>query len=104
MPNRDYLLDANGDPLIKDGDFVVGDSDDQHIQDVIVSFLGEWKQDPTIGCEILTSLYSSTPQNDINNVKTQLQKAGYQLNQLNIFIDTNNKLRITFTQGIIKNA
>lgn len=101
--NQDYLLDENGDLLIKDGDFVVGPSDDQHIEDIIQSFPGEWKQFPIIGCAIIADIKTQHPQNTMNKIKTQLQSGGYQLDRLSVTIE-NGVLKVKFPEGIQKNA
>lgn len=98
--NQDYLLDDNGDLLIKDGDFVVGPSDNQHIQDILQSFQGEWKQFPLTGAGILQATNTGRPQDQINNAKAQLQAGGYQLDILKIFVDEMNRLRVQFPNGI----
>ena len=104
MANKDYILDENGDLLIKNGDFVVGLSDDQHIEDIITSFQGEYKEFPFTGAGILTSLNASDARNAINKVKEQLQAAGYSLTLLNIYVDKSGKLRIEFPLGITNNG
>lgn len=103
MANSDYLLDDNGDLLITNGDFTVGLSDNQHIQDIIQCFQGEWKQFPLIGAAILTSLNTQRPQDAINRIKTQLQAGKYQIDLLKIDI-VDSKLVIQFPNGIKYNG
>lgn len=48
--SRDLVLKNNDlfiDPLT--GDFLIGDSDAQHVQDIINSWAGWWKEFPTLG-------------------------------------------------------
>jgi hypothetical protein len=47
--NRDYLKTVNGDLLIVNGDFVVGESDQQHIEDIFITNQGEYKEWPLLG-------------------------------------------------------
>jgi hypothetical protein len=49
---RDYIEDVNGDLLISNGDFAIGNSDEQHIKDTIVAFSGWWKENPSDGVGI----------------------------------------------------
>lgn len=45
-----YLL--NNDCMVSNGDFVVAESDEQHIVDTINAFAGWWKQNPQDGIGI----------------------------------------------------
>ena len=45
----DYLSNEGGDILIKDGDFVIGESTEQHIHDMLLSHKGEWREFPWFG-------------------------------------------------------
>lgn len=100
----DYLLDPiTNDLLIQGGDFVVGPSDNQHIEDIIQSFQGEYKESPFTGAGILTSLNASEAQGSINRVRAQLQAGGYSLDLLDIGIDESGKLFIRFPEGIFTN-
>lgn len=46
---KDILLDENNDLLIKDGDFVIGESDNEHIKSILIANKGEWKEFPELG-------------------------------------------------------
>ena len=48
---QDFLLDESGDLKIVNGDFAVGDAELQHIDDLVYSFKGEWKEFPLLGAE-----------------------------------------------------
>jgi len=47
MKAKDLLWD--GDLVIVNGDFATGESDLQHIQDIVESSLGHWKEFPGVG-------------------------------------------------------
>ena len=48
---NDFLLDNTGDLLVaSNGDFSIGDSTVQEVQDIIMSYPGWWKQFPLVGC------------------------------------------------------
>lgn len=104
MINQDYLQDDNGDILIQNGDFIIGLSDNQHIEDIFQEFQGERKQFPFSGVGILSSLNAADVQGTINRAKAQLQAAGYQVDLLDIYVDSSSKLRIEFPNGIVYNG
>jgi hypothetical protein len=43
LENNDLYIDGNI------GDFAIGESDPQHVQDILNSYAGWWKQFPTLG-------------------------------------------------------
>lgn len=56
---QDILIDDDADLRIENGDFVVGDSDQQHVLLIINTFPGHWKQYPTCGVGIMQYFVSS---------------------------------------------
>lgn len=75
---KDFLLDDDGDLLIESGDFVIGTSDEDHIQDIIESNLGWWKEFPALGVGIKQYQASAGQEQTIERqIKTQLQGDGY---------------------------
>ena len=92
---HDYLCGSDGDLLIANGDFVVGISDEMHIQDTIISDLGWWKENPQDGVGI-DKYMKSTGQEQVlaREIKIQLENDGYTVN--NPIVDfSNEKLIIT---------
>lgn len=79
MPKAyDYLLDENGDLLFKDGDLVVGESDEQHIKDTLNAEPGWWKQYPTDGVGIRRYLGAPSGRQRLQkDIKIHLQRDGY---------------------------
>lgn len=73
MKAQDFLLDTDGDLLIKDGDLVIGPSDGQHIKDIMQSVPGWWKEFPLVGFNPFQFLNSRT------SVQQQKQIARQQL-------------------------
>lgn len=59
MAARDYSLDESGDLKISGGDFFVSESEAQHLQDIILSHKGEWRQHPL--CGVGLSFYLNAP-------------------------------------------
>ena len=75
---KDFLQDSDGDILITDGDFVIGDSDNDHIVDIINSNQGDWKEFILCGVGIDNYLNSSGMQLQLKkNIITQLGIDGY---------------------------
>ncbi len=92
---KDILLDENKDLKIDaNGDFAVGESDNQNIELIIESFMGEFKQFPALGFGIEKKIKSDTSINDIlRDLKVQLGYDNY--SDVNIEIDKiNGQLKI----------
>jgi hypothetical protein len=50
---KDILLDAAGDLLIVNGDFVIGDSELQEVETILTMIQGELKEDPIMGANLI---------------------------------------------------
>lgn len=87
MVSNDFLLNSNGDLLIKNGDFVIGPSDNQHIKDIINSNPGDWQEFPTVGVGIDSYINGSDLYELNQNIKLQLGNDGYDVNKININYD-----------------
>lgn len=80
MIAQDIQLDDDGDLLIRNGDFVIGPSDNQHIQDLINASVGWWKEFPLVGVGIENYQGSSGAQQQLErSIKVQLEGDGYSL-------------------------
>ncbi len=78
MVAQDFLLDVNYDLLVTNGDFVIGASDNQHIQDIIQSFVGWWKQFPLVGVGIQSFINSNGQDQALaRSIQIQLQSDGF---------------------------
>lgn len=67
-----------GDLVFSNGDLVIADSDEQHIQDTIIAHQGWWKQYPADGVGLYKYLNGSASTQLISqNIKMQLQLDGY---------------------------
>src|SRR5436853_7829363 len=49
MDAEDFMLDADGDLLIENDDYVIGLSDEQHIEDILDGYPGEYRNAPMLG-------------------------------------------------------
>jgi hypothetical protein len=93
----DLLQDNNG--LVVNSltnDFVISESDNRHIEDIIVSNKGEWKQYPSLGVGIDLELNGDgNKQKIVRDILLQLQGDGYIVEKPKIKFDNLGKLEIT---------
>jgi hypothetical protein len=80
MNAQDYLLDDDGDLKIVNGDFVIGDSDLQNINDILISEQGWWKEFPALGAGISKLLKGKVIPTLVESlIKAQLESDGFQV-------------------------
>lgn len=79
---KDFLLDDNGDLLIQNGDFVIGESDNQHQLDILLSEKGEWKEFPEIGVGINEMLSDDDFVEFLIEAKKNLEYDGMSINNI----------------------
>lgn len=89
MARKDFLLDANGDLDIVNGDFVTGDADNQHVSHIMNATKGTYKQTPLLGVGISLEL---------NGILDGFIKRRI---QLNLEIDSYKVLSIKSKNGLI---
>jgi hypothetical protein len=88
MKATDILLDADYDLAIERGDLVAGESDAQHLELLLQTNQGEWRQDPLVGVGLgryLSSPYG--PQQAAELTRTlsiQLERDGYSILELDL--------------------
>lgn len=79
---KDILL-TDDDLKFTSGDFEIGESDNQHQQDIIFENTGAYKQFPLVGVGIINYLNSSGAQLQLTkNIKSQLETDGYRVNSV----------------------
>lgn len=66
---KDFLTDDDNLLMIKNGDFVVGESEEQHIEAILWSEKGHWKETPFLGVGISKAINSS---NQIGSVERDI--------------------------------
>ncbi len=72
------MLDEDGDLLIRSGDLVIGDNEAVHVEDLVHSFKGEWKEFPLLGAEAVTRIKQRAGLSKLKkDIRTQLQEDGY---------------------------
>ncbi|KQC30173.1 hypothetical protein [Flagellimonas eckloniae] len=80
---QDFLLGEDGDLLIENGDFVVGDSLDQEVQAILEMAQGELKEDPILGVDIFRLVHSNVTEADLKQrVKLHLARDGKDYDEL----------------------
>jgi hypothetical protein len=84
MARHDIILNDQGDLLIKDGDFVVGESDQQHVELLLSATKGSFLQYPTIGVGLAN--YVNKQDVDMAElrraIEVNLKADGYKVNKL----------------------
>lgn len=82
---NDILLDTDGDLDFINGDFAIGFSDNQHIQDILESFPGSWKEYPLVGVGLDFYLNSTGKEQTIKNeITRQLTSDGFSIDELEV--------------------
>lgn len=93
MAAQDFKLDSNGDIAIENGDFVITESDQQHILDIMQSVPGWIKEFPLVGFNPYQYLNGRTSSTELNkNAKIQLQADGYTQVVADLKIDSANQI------------
>lgn len=74
----DILTDDDGELLWENGDFVIGESDQQHVLDIIDSQPGETKEFPLIGFGAINYVKTRITEAEFKrDLKLQLNYDGY---------------------------
>jgi len=82
---KDFLLDEAGDLRIENGDFVIAESDQQHIELLLLSTPGEWRQNPTAGIAAQDSLLDDESTQEFSqHIRKQLSLDGATVNAITI--------------------
>jgi hypothetical protein len=90
MIAKDFKKDAKGDISIENGDFVVTDSDREHILDIMQSMPGWFKKFPLVGFNPYQYLNANVSSIEVSkNAKIQLQSDGYDNIVSDLKIDSN---------------
>lgn len=93
----DFLINPEDNSIMIDdtGDFATGDSTEQEVEDIIISYPGWWKQFPLAGVGL--GAYSGSPGNGqklARSIRVQLQNDGKQLQTFSYNIDASGNLTI----------
>jgi hypothetical protein len=80
---QDFIL-KNNDLLFEDGDFAVGQSDAQHLELLLISQQGQWKQQPSTGCNLPQNINGSNINSLERTIRIQMEADGFSIHTLNI--------------------
>lgn len=76
---NDILLDEDGDLKIVNGDLALGNAEAQHVDDLVFSFKGEYKEFPLLGAEAQRRLKQRQSLTKLKKaVRKELEDDGYQ--------------------------
>lgn len=79
MSNRtDILLDEAYDLKIENGDFLIGDSDMQHVDHILLAHPGEYKEYPQVGVGLSKYVKTTGKEQSLKrSIRVQLNYDGY---------------------------
>ncbi|MEO2080602.1 MAG: hypothetical protein ABGW88_13660 [Leeuwenhoekiella sp.] len=81
----DFLLDSDNDLLIQSGDMVLGDSQAQEIEMLLVSYKGQWKESPLTGAAIHEMIKSRSTSPAIKReINVQLANDGFKTKKVTL--------------------
>lgn len=84
---QDILHDDSGELLFENGDFKIGNSDQQHVGDIFITQPGENKEFPVCGFGAINYVKTNVTEHEFKrDLKLQLDYDGY----INANIDTSN--------------
>lgn len=93
MAVKDIILEDN-DLIIENGDFKIGESDQQSIELIIDSYLGHWKESPLCGVGVDLFLNSSGQQLALKRaISVQLEADG----MINVNVTSNSSELLDLT-------
>jgi|VirMetMinimDraft_7_1064189.scaffolds.fasta_scaffold130059_2 hypothetical protein len=93
MAVKDIILEDN-DLVIENGDFKIGESDQQSIELIIDSYLGHWKESPLCGVGVDLFLNSSGQQLALKRaISVQLEADG----MINVNVTSNSSELLDLT-------
>jgi hypothetical protein len=96
MIAKDFLFDDDEDLRIENGDLVIGDSDAQHIQDIIMSGPGWYKEFPAMGVNARIYLGSSGKEQELQrSIQLNLQSDGYRANMVRVKQNPNGTFEVS---------
>lgn len=86
MPT-DFLDDADGDLMIRDGHFVIGESTEQHKKDLLIAQKGDYRQHPFVGVGIGDYLEDDELADIGQEIQKQFEMDGMKVKKVEVFED-----------------
>lgn len=75
---RKDIIHNDGELIIKNGDFLISESDTQHVEDIVISLAGDFKSTPMIGFGAIMQLKKNSSDSAFKrDLKIQLEYDGY---------------------------
>jgi hypothetical protein len=98
---EDLLYRDDGDIAVADGDLVIGFSDEQHVQDILVANKGDYKENPVTGVGIINYLDAPFSLKERDNLRRgiMLQLEADGVKEVNINIASTGEINV---KGIYK--
>lgn len=87
MDRQDLAINTEGDLLVVSGDLAIDDSDFTHIEHIMASYPGDWKENPELGYGIPTELNGALTRESRRRLKIQLESDGYDINDVEILAE-----------------
>ena len=85
MISKDFIFDDNDDFIIEDGDFAVGQSDDQNIEAIILAEKGQFYENLLLGYGIYHRQNGPFNKNqERKEIRQELRRDNYDIVQLDI--------------------
>lgn len=92
---KDFALNTDGDLLVVDGDFAIGESNGDDIQLIIASTPGDWKQNPACGANATAEINNSDAYAFKLRIEEQLKSDGFTVNSVKL---TNGEVEVDATK------
>ena len=89
---KDIILNADRSFKVTNGDFTVGESDQQHIELILSTNPNDWKATPITGVAMIKNIGGNLTGFAKRNVQVQLEADGYVLQKIN---ETENGIDVT---------
>jgi hypothetical protein len=98
-------IEYDNDLVIRNGDFDIEFSDENHVEDILNGYLGHWKQFPLLGIGIERELNIKADNQQIikRKIQQQLESDGYKVGQITTSISNENVLNYSIEFDRIKN-
>jgi hypothetical protein len=85
IQSTDILLDESYDLQIANGDFVIGDSEAQHVELLLMATKGDFRQHPYVGVGIRKYINAPGAGNELaREIGIQLELDGYKVGALDV--------------------
>lgn len=99
MISKDLIFDTNDDLTITDGDFFIGQSDDQNIETILVAEKGQFYSSPLLGYGIYKRIMGPFRKNvERKAIREELRKDNYNV----VVLEINENFEITVDADKVK--